>query len=74
MRTGPYSDRVRAKLERMRGVRRAATEQQQPKAWADITHAWRLAQRGHGWEDIKAACGVSGQVARRLVGLKHQTA
>jgi hypothetical protein len=72
MRTGPYSDRVRAKLERMRGVRRPAAEKQ--KEWADITHAWRLAQRGHGWEDIKAACGVSGEVARRLVGLKHQTA
>lgn len=70
MRTGPYSDRVRAKLERMRGVRRPAAEKQ--KELADLTSAWRSAQRGHGWEDIRATYGVPEEAARRLVGFKKR--
>lgn len=70
MRTGPYSDRVRAKLERMRGVYRPEAQKQRV---ADIGRAWTMALQGYGWEDIKIASGVDAATARRLIGL-HQTA
>lgn len=65
MRDGPYSQRVREKLERMRGVKRARVAQHVET----VGTAWRLAMQGHGWEDIKASCGVDAKTARKLVGV-----
>lgn len=70
MRTGPYSDRVREKLERMRGVRRARVTQHVQT----VGTAWRMATQGYGWEDIAISCGVDASTARKLVGVsKRQT-